>query len=74
MRKHWEKPEFSKEILRTDGKGLILVQSNRSYAEEVRKAKTVLWNGPMGIFEIPDSSKGTFAIAKADQLLGAEIL
>jgi 3-phosphoglycerate kinase len=35
------------------------------YAEEVRKAKTVLWNGPMGVFEIPDSSKGTFAIAEA---------
>ena len=28
-------------------------------------AQTVLWNGPMGVFEIPDSSKGTFAIAKA---------
>jgi 3-phosphoglycerate kinase len=35
------------------------------YAEEVSKAQTVLWNGPMGVFEIPDSSKGTFAIAKA---------
>ena len=35
------------------------------YAEEVTKARTVLWNGPMGVFEIPDSSKGTFAIAKA---------
>ena len=35
------------------------------YAREVAKAKTVLWNGPMGVFEIPDSSKGTFAIAKA---------
>jgi len=35
------------------------------YAREAAKAKTVLWNGPMGVFEIPDSSKGTFAIAKA---------
>ena len=35
------------------------------YAREVALAKTVLWNGPMGVFEIPDSSKGTFAIAKA---------
>ena len=35
------------------------------YAEEVAKSQTVLWNGPMGVFEIPDSSKGTFAIAKA---------
>ena len=35
------------------------------YAKEVASAKTVLWNGPMGVFEIVDSSKGTFAIAKA---------
>ena len=35
------------------------------YAREAAKAKTVLWNGPMGVFEIPDSSRGTFAIAKA---------
>jgi len=31
----------------------------------VRAAKTVVWNGPMGVFEIEASSKGTFAIAKA---------
>ena len=35
------------------------------YAEEVSKAQTVLWNGPMGVFEIAGSSKGTFAIAQA---------
>ena len=35
------------------------------YAREVAAAKTVLWNGPMGVFEIQNSSKGTFAIAKA---------
>lgn len=35
------------------------------YSSEVAKAQTVLWNGPMGVFEIEDSSKGTFAIAKA---------
>lgn len=35
------------------------------YAREVAQAKSVLWNGPMGVFEIADSSKGTFAIAKA---------
>jgi phosphoglycerate kinase len=31
----------------------------------VKNSKTVLWNGPMGIFEIADSSKGTFAVAQA---------
>lgn len=35
------------------------------YVKEVRQAKTVLWNGPMGVFEIPESSNGTFAIGKA---------
>lgn len=35
------------------------------YSDELSKAQTVLWNGPMGVFEIADSSKGTFAIAKA---------
>ncbi len=35
------------------------------YAREVAQAKSVLWNGPMGVFEIADSSKGTFAVAKA---------
>ena len=35
------------------------------YAKEVAGAKTVLWNGPMGVFEIEDSSKGTFAVAQA---------
>lgn len=35
------------------------------YREQIRFAKTVFWNGPMGLFEIPEFSEGTFAIAKA---------
>jgi phosphoglycerate kinase len=35
------------------------------FTEEIAKAKTILWNGPMGIFEIPDFAEGTFAIAEA---------
>jgi 3-phosphoglycerate kinase len=35
------------------------------YAEEVRRAKTILWNGPMGLFEDPRFAEGTFAIARA---------
>lgn len=35
------------------------------FADEIKKAKTILWNGPMGIFEIKACSNGTFAIAKA---------
>lgn len=35
------------------------------YSELIAKAKTVIWNGPMGLFEIPDFSKGTLKIAQA---------
>ena len=40
-------------------------RTTQLFAEEVSHAKTVLWNGPMGVFEIEGSSKGTFAVAKA---------
>ena len=35
------------------------------FQEEIAKAKIILWNGPVGIFEIPDFAEGTFAIAEA---------
>jgi phosphoglycerate kinase len=35
------------------------------YAKIIRDAKTVVWNGPMGVFEFPEFAKGTFAIAQA---------
>jgi phosphoglycerate kinase len=35
------------------------------YAEEVEGAKTVIWNGPMGVFEFDNFAKGTIAVAKA---------
>src|SRR5437764_3586461 len=35
------------------------------FEEEIAKAKTILWNGPPGIFEIPDFAEGTTAIAEA---------
>ena len=35
------------------------------YREKITNAKTILWNGPMGIFEDPRFSKGTFAVAEA---------
>ncbi len=35
------------------------------YAEAVKSAKTVVWNGPMGVFENPTLAKGTLSVAKA---------
>jgi phosphoglycerate kinase len=35
------------------------------YASRIRGAKTVVWNGPMGVFEFPPFAQGTFAIARA---------
>ena len=35
------------------------------YADAVKSAKTVVWNGPMGVFENPILAKGTIAVAKA---------
>jgi phosphoglycerate kinase len=36
-----------------------------AYAAEIAKAKTIIWNGPMGVFEMPAFAKGTLEIAKA---------
>jgi len=35
------------------------------YAAEIAKAKTVFWNGPMGVFEVPPFDKGTLEVARA---------
>ena len=40
-------------------------ESAKLFAEEVRKAKTVVWNGPMGVFENPILARGTKAVAQA---------
>ena len=40
-------------------------ESVKLIAAEIAKAKTVIWNGPMGVFEIKATAKGTFDIAEA---------
>ncbi len=37
----------------------------KAFSEEIKSAKTIVWNGPMGVFEMEPFSQGTFAIAKA---------
>lgn len=40
-------------------------QTLRQFSEAVKGAATIFWNGPMGVFEKPAFSKGTFGLAKA---------
>jgi phosphoglycerate kinase len=40
-------------------------ESARAFGDEVRRARTVLWNGPMGVFETPPFDAGTRAVAEA---------
>ena len=40
-------------------------ESVKLFAAEIAKAKTVIWNGPMGVFEVKACAKGTFDIAHA---------
>ena len=37
----------------------------RRYAAEAQQARTLFWNGPMGVFEIPEFAQGTAAVARA---------
>ncbi|CUQ17007.1 phosphoglycerate kinase [Clostridium baratii] len=40
-------------------------KTEKLYADAVKDAKTVIWNGPMGVFEFENFNKGTIAVAKA---------
>lgn len=40
-------------------------QTIEAFSEEVAGARTIVWNGPMGVFELPPFAKGTFKIAEA---------
>jgi phosphoglycerate kinase len=42
-----------------------------AYAAAIAKAKTIIWNGPMGVFEMPPFDRGTVAVAKAVAASGA---
>lgn len=50
----------------SDMMGLDIGEKTRElFADAVKSAKTVVWNGPMGVFENPTLAKGTIAVAKA---------
>lgn len=40
-------------------------ETRKIFAKEIAKAKTVVWNGPMGVFEFPNFAEGTRAVARA---------
>jgi len=49
-----------------DMMGMDIGEDTRKiFSEIVKNARTVLWNGPMGVFEMPNFAKGTFELAKA---------
>lgn len=56
----------SADSIPSDKMGLdIGPKTQKTFAEAVKSAKTVVWNGPMGVFENPVLAKGTVAVAKA---------
>jgi phosphoglycerate kinase len=60
-------PMLSKERGITEGWQAVDIGSEtiRLYQAEIEKAKTVLWNGPVGVFEIADFANGTRALAES---------
>jgi len=49
-----------------DEEGLDIGEKTRElYADAIKSAKTVVWNGPMGVFEMSNFAKGTIAVAEA---------
>ncbi|MBR0414774.1 MAG: phosphoglycerate kinase [Clostridia bacterium] len=61
-----EAKAVSIDAIPADMMGLDIGPDSRAlFAEEVKNAKTVVWNGPMGVFENPIFAEGTIAVAKA---------
>ena len=56
----------SADAIPADKMGLDIGEKTRAlFADAVKNAKTVVWNGPMGVFENPVLAKGTIAVAQA---------
>jgi phosphoglycerate kinase len=69
------KPGAANEVVETIGEDQIAVdigpKTIEKYARVIKGAKTIIWNGPMGIFEMPPFDKGTVELAKAVAYSGA---
>ena len=54
------------DVIPADMEGLDIGEKTRElFADIIKTAKTVIWNGPMGVFENPTLAKGTIAVAEA---------
>lgn len=54
------------DMIPEDQLGLDIGENTRAvFYDIIKNAKTVVWNGPMGVFEMPNFAKGTFALAEA---------
>ena len=61
-----EVSNVSADAISADMEGLdIGTETAKLYADAVKNAKTVVWNGPMGVFENPTLAAGTIAVAKS---------
>jgi len=60
-------PLLSPELGISDGWEAVDIgpETIKRYEAEIARAKTILWNGPVGVFEIPDFARGTRALAEA---------
>lgn len=64
-RKIGELKQVSNDAIPADWEGLdIGGQSIDHFRSALSDARTIIWNGPMGVFEIPQTAKGTYAIAE----------
>jgi phosphoglycerate kinase len=63
----WQNPRTSEDMnCPDDAAGLDIGPATiKAYAAEVESAKTILWNGPMGLFEDKRFAEGTNAVARA---------
>ena len=59
------RPSARSEVGETESIGDIGPETSRLYRDEIEGARTVLWNGPMGVFEIEEYAAGTLQLAEA---------